>query len=135
MRVAGIVGWADEGRVPLTRCRVTQLEPNPLPTLTAAELSAAFARNGYPDETVLFVTGEVESLTPVSQFEVRAGLKVPGGLGVAVSVEPHLARPLKVGAAARFKARCRGLSDDRKTVTLIGHPLPVPTTPLPLARE
>jgi hypothetical protein len=142
VRVVGVVTEAGKYEVRLAKCRVTPLEPNPMPTLTAAELSAAFradpkaAAKKYGDNYApkwLFLTGEVASLTPNS-YGITVALKVPAGPKIEFGGQRVQAEALKVGQTVRFKAACLGLSNDKSAVQVSGSLLPEAKTKLPLAK-
>ncbi|MDY3562408.1 hypothetical protein R5W23_003874 [Gemmata sp. JC673] len=142
VRVVGRVGRSEKDRVRLVGCRVELQEPNPMPTVTAAELVAAFqadpkaAAAKYGDayaEKWLFVTGEVAAVTP-KKFGVAIAVKVPAGPKVELLVDGSQADGLKAGAAVRFKAVCQGLTDDKTAVRLRGDVLPEAKTALPMAK-
>jgi hypothetical protein len=145
VRVVGVVGPVEKDRVRLTRCQVTLLEPNPMPTVSATELAAAFradraaAGQRYGDVgnmKWLFLTGEVAALTPKPEFNsVTVSLKIPAGaLKVEFAVWTDQAATMTVGQAVRVKARCSGLSFEKDRVAVGGQPLPEAKTQLPLAK-
>ncbi|OWK37287.1 hypothetical protein [Fimbriiglobus ruber] len=140
VRVVGMVGRTEKDRVWLSRCQVTLLEPNPMPSLTATELTVAYrndpkaAAAKYGDtyaQKTLFLTGEVTALTQNSSGTKVASLKVPAGPKLELPMWGAGTSKIQVGQTVRFKAYCRGLSQDKTAVLVQGRPLQE-AKPLPI---
>jgi hypothetical protein len=116
VKVVGVLTAVEKDRVRLADCEVTELEPNPLPTVKAAEVAAAYARNPkdaakrYGDRYStkdMFLEGVVKG-TKGAQYGTVVLLDGSGKIAVRAQVDSKDAEGLSPGAKVRLKATCRG---------------------------
>ncbi len=151
VRVVGVVGhrdatqpYFDPNLVVLGKCRVTLLEPNPIPTASAADLAKAYKADwkaaGKKYGTMeaskaLILTGEVAALL-TGRLGTEVTLKQPvDGAEVVLGLPPGAADGLKVGQAVRAKVISSGsFAPALPRIRVGGFLLSEPKTPLPVAK-
>jgi hypothetical protein len=131
VKVAGELKSVEKDRVRLTNCEVTELEPNPIPTVKAADVAAAYAKDEkaatktYGDRYAtkeLFVEGTVTG-SKAGNYGTQVDLSGTDKLPVRVQVDPKEAEGLKAGDRVRLKATCRGYWPEEKAVLAFGRVL------------
>jgi hypothetical protein len=134
VKVVGVLTGIEKDRVRLAKCAVTELEPNPIPTVKAADLAAAYSRNEreasrkYGERYNLkeiFLEGTVKS-TKEAQYGTLVFLDGSGKIAVRLQVDAKEAKALKVGDKVRLKSTCRGYWPEEKAVLLFGRVLKNP---------
>jgi hypothetical protein len=122
-------------RVRLAKCVVTELEPNPMPTVQASDIAAEFAKNPkeaakkYGDSYAtkdMFLEGAVVKSTKPYQYGVTITFDVPGKIPMVLQVPQAEADGVKAGDKLRVKATCRGLFPQDKTIYFQGRILKTP---------
>ena len=134
VKVVGQVKAVETDRVRLTDCSVTELEPNPLPTVTATDLAAAYVKDDkaaakkYGDRystKELFLEGTVKETKP-GDYGTQVFLEGADKLAVRLQVDKKEAEGLKAGDKLKLKATSRGYWPEEKAVLASGRILKEP---------
>lgn len=134
VKVVGILKAVAKSDIELIQCQITELEPNPLRTVTPAELAKAFAGN-EADAVKKYGSGMdrkeflMEVVVPAAKDASNPKAIIfndAGGTPVKIQFEQRDVKRLKAGDKIFVKAECYGLQTGDKTVLLFAWVLAKP---------